>query len=525
MARTERGERRSAKRPDQMAQVSSKANLRSGTTIGGESLPHTSGLRWASPQVLGVVALAAVLLYVGITQARRSVYTSRLSTLPDLRGQQQAVVEHLGERYRTARSAPTSVAAVSALCLAYHADMYYTHAERCYRHAEALSPNDWRWTYYRALIQHERGNGNAVAEILGRVVGIAPDYSPAWWRLGEAEFKEGRYDRAEQAWRRALSLREPERAPAESAPHLVEAPISMYASFGLARIALVRKDAGAAREILEPVTSSAPRFGSAFRLLAEAYELLDRPADATTARYRANRLPPYAPYADPMVSALARESRNSTFLLRQASEADLSVNATWSEYLTRKALAFDPENPDVLSKLGRVLRTLGRTEEALEFFKRYHNQVPGDFQGLAQIGSCLSDLGRYEEAEPFLRRALEGGEDALTHYNLGTLLSQTGRFEEAVREYERALSLDGSDVDARGNLAVVLVRLGKLERARRELTQILAIDPANAAAPTNLGLVLAEQGHLDRAAREFREALRIDPQQIQASEALKALGR
>jgi tetratricopeptide (TPR) repeat protein len=475
--------------------------------------------------MLAVVALAAVLLYVGLLQARRSIHASRLSTLPDLAGQQKAVVEHLSERYGTAQSAPTSSAAVGALCLAYHADMFYDHAERCYHHAEDLSPNDWRWIYYRALIENERGNGNAVAEILRRVVEIAPDYGPAWWRLGEAEFKEARYERSEDAWQRARSLPEPERASAEAAPHLIEVPISVYSSFGLARIALVRRDAGAAREILEPIVSSAPRFGSAFRLLAETYELLDRPREAVTARYRANRLPPYAPYADPMVSVLGHESRNSTFLLRQASEADLSVNAKWSEYLTRRALEFDPDNPDVLSKLGRILRTLGRTEEALEFFQRYHNQVPGDFQGLAQIGSSLSDLGRYQEAEPFLRRALEGGDDALTHYNLGTLLAQTDRFAEAVSEYERALALDASDVNARGNLAVVLVRQGKLERASRELTRILDIDPANAVARTNLGLVLAEQGQVDRAAREFREALRIDPQQSQASEAMKALGR
>jgi tetratricopeptide (TPR) repeat protein len=225
------------------------------------------------------------------------------------------------------------------------------------------------------------------------------------------------------------------------------------------------------------------------------------------------------------VSALARESRNSTFLLRQASEADLAVNAQWSEYLTRRALEFDPDNPDVLSKLGRVLRTLGRNEEALEFLRRYHEKVPGDFQGLAQIGSCLSDLGRYGEAEPFLRRALEGGDDALTHYNLGTLLARTDRLDEAVGEYERALNGDASDVNARGNLAVVLVRQGKLERAARELTRILDIDPENAAAHTNLGLVLTEQGQLDRAAVQFREALRIDPNQQQASEALKTLAR
>ncbi len=174
-------------------------------------------------------------------------------------------------------------------------------------------------------------------------------------------------------------------------------------------------------------------------------------------------------------------------------------------------MEFDPDNPDVLSKLGRILRTLGRTEEALEFFQRYHNHVPGDFQGLAQIGSCLSDLGRYPEAEPFLRRALEGGADALTHYNLGTLLAQTDRFAEAVDEYERALALDGpTSMHVATWLWFWSDRASWSERVASSRAFSTSIR-TNAAARTNLGLVLAEQGQLDRAANEFREALRIDP--------------
>jgi tetratricopeptide (TPR) repeat protein len=487
--------------------------------------PPATRVRGISYRVLGIAVLIGILLYIGISQVRERMLGSRVPDPPELGERQKVIADHLRGAFLVAREDPASGTAVGALCVAYHADMFYDQAERCYRLAEELNPPDWRWTYYRALIQNERGSGNAVAQTLRRVVAEAPDFSPAWWRLGEAEFKEGRYDAAEEAWRQALTLREPDRASAESVAHHAEVPLSVYASFGLARVALVRNDPHMARDVLEPVVKSAPRFGSGFRLLAEAYQRLDLPADADKARHHANRLPPYAPYADPLVSALARESRNSTFLLRQASEADLAVNAQWSEYLTRRALEFDPDNPDVLSKLGRVLRTLGRNEEALEFLRRYHEKVPGDFQGLAQIGSCLSDLGRYGEAEPFLRRALEGGDDALTHYNLGTLLARTDRLDEAVGEYERALNGDASDVNARGNLAVVLVRQGKLERAARELTRILDIDPENAAAHTNLGLVLTEQGQLDRAAVQFREALRIDPNQQQASEALKTLAR
>ena len=215
---------------------------------------------------------------------------------------------------------------------------------------------------------------------------------------------------------------------------------------------------------------------------ATSYLSLGRRAEAERLVYRANRLQPYAPYADPLVDDLARESRNSTLLLRLASEANLAVNAEWSEYLTRRALEFDPDNPETIVKLGRVLRTIGRNEEALEFFQRYHQLVPGDYLGLAHIGSCLSALGRYEEAESYLRRSLVGSDDPLTHYNLGLLLSVTGRVDEAVIEYEKALARDEMNSDARSNLAAVLVRQGKLDRASAELGRVIERDPDNAMA-------------------------------------------
>jgi tetratricopeptide (TPR) repeat protein len=400
--------------------------------------------------------------------------------------------------------------------------MFYEQAESCYARATSLEPASWRWVYYRALIRADRGGGDALLADLRHAVELQPQFAPAWLRLGDAEFKAGRYEAAEAAWARAADLPEPPRAPGTPRHH-VETPVAAYARIGLARLRLAGKDLASATEILQKVTADAPAFVSGFRLLAEAYTAAGRAGDAKRALYHAGRLPPFAPYADPLIDDLARESRNSTFLLRLASEADLSVNAEWSEYLTRRALEFDPDNPEVVKKLARVLSTVGRSGEALPYFRRYHEMVPGDYEGLAQLGSCLSDLGRYEEAEPILRRALEGLDDAQTHYNLGLLLARTARFGGAVEAYGRALARDPHHANARINLAVVRVREGRLDAAEQELTRVLARDPENALAHTNLGLVLAQQGQAGQAARAFREALRIDPTLAPAAEALREL--
>ena len=271
--------------------------------------------------------------------------------------------------------------------------------------------------------------------------------------------------------------------------------------------------------------AEAPQFSSALRLLADVYQSLGRPADAERFVYRANRLQPYAPPADPMVDDLARESRNSTLLLRLSSEANLAVNAEWSEYLTRRALEFDPDNPEAVVKLGRVLRTIGRNEEALGFFQRYHEMVPGDFLGLAHIGSCLSAMGRFEEAESFLRRAVAGIDDPQTHYNLALLLSLTGRIGEAIGEYEKALARDPMHADARMNLGTAFARQGRTDLAVRELTRLVDQDPDNAVARTNLGVVLIQQGKVDQARVQLEAALRTNPELGPARQALESIER
>jgi len=447
----------------------------------------------------------------------------RVPDVPDVSRSTPAIQKHLRERHDAAAAAPASSAEQGAYCIALHADMFFDDAERCYEVVSQRDATDWRWLYLSALIRADRGDAAAVKRGMQAVVNLDPQFAPAWWQLGEADFKLGDYEGAASAWQRVTVLPEPDRQ-GDSPVHVAEVPIAAYALFGLVRIAEARGDRRpSSQAALEQVTTSAPRFGSAFRLLADIYAAGGRQADADRARAKADRLPAYAPYADPLVDVLSRDSRNSTYLLRQASDAELSVNAGWSEYLTRRALEFDPDNPDVISKMARLMRALGRRDEALVYFTRYHEVVPADFRGLTQIGTALLDLGRFDEAERSFRRALAENDDSLARYNLGLVFARTGRAEQAAAEYERALALDPYAVDPRINLAVLLVRQDKLERAEHELAEALRVEPGNATAHANMGVVLARRGRIDRAVAEFQEALRLDPSQPQAAAALEAL--
>jgi tetratricopeptide (TPR) repeat protein len=477
-------------------------------------------------------------VFLGVSRARQSSYAARLPALPDLSHQPPAVASHLTDADGAARARPTSAAAVGAAGLAYHADMFYEQAQRCYEIADALS-GDWHWAYYAALASSARGDADSLPSALRRVVAQAPDFAPAWWQLGEAAFKAGRYDEAQDAWQRALEVKEtrsrdlfsswrpasagPSQATA-APPRKITAPLSAYAELGLARIALARGDADHARERLEKLTETAPRFGPAHRLLGGIYASLNRNDDATRAIRAADRLP-NAPYADPAVDTLIAESRSSTFLLQQASTADLDTNAAWRESLVRRAVEFDPKNVDALADLATMLRVLHRYDEALDVLERERRLAGDDPPVLADIGRNLIGLQRYREAEPILRRALDGLDDANAHYLYGVVMDRLGRLPEAVAEFQRALERNPTHRDAMNGLGIALVREGKLAPAVDVFKRLIATDPDNADAHSNLGAIYLTQGANVLAEREFRTALEINPAHALARQGMEKLRR
>jgi tetratricopeptide (TPR) repeat protein len=492
--------------------------------------------------VLLGVGIVIAALWVGAGHLVRRAQASRLPALPDLQSVPAAVRDQIVSVDAEARQHPNSAEAVGALGMVYHASLLHDRAEAVYALAETLDPYHWRWTYYRGLLAESRGETRDAVELLSAVTRTNPSWGIAWYRIGEAELKRGRLEPAGVAFERAR-IAPP--ATNELRPGSRIAALAVYATVGLARVALEQGDEPRARALVDEAERQELRFGPA--------ERLRRQMDA-----QADRLPPrvYVTPADPLLDAVVRISRHVDLLLTHAAIAARAGDRPWREFLTRRAFEFGPRDPDVLLAMSAMLQVSGKPAEALEYLRQHETVSPNDHHGLVEQGQCLLDLGRAAEAEAVLRRAARVA-DAAAEYNLGMALEQQGRWDEARHHYERALTYDPFHARALNNLAVQFARHGDHVAARKLharalaaapddievqtnvatgllidgrtanaialLRRALSLDPESADAHNALGVALSQAGRLEEAIAEFREAIRLAPDHVDARKNLQSL--
>lgn len=104
----------------------------------------------------------------------------------------------------------------------------------------------------------------------------------------------------------------------------------------------------------------------------------------------------------------------------------------------------------------------------------------------------------------------------------GTDLARAGQLPAAISTFERALSLDPANRDARYNLALACYNAGDFRRAAREFQRVLEHEPAALDARKGLGFAQLALHQYAAAAASFRACLEVVPRD---GAALGALGR
>ena len=397
-----------------------------------------------------------------------------IPTLPDPGGVPSGLTQALAEADRGLRQAVRAGAApetigelAGRLGDLYQSNTYWQRAAAGYRLASDLDPGNPRWPYLLAHLLQERGETERVTPLLERTVEVDATYAPAWLRLGDNLFKQGRFDRARAAYEVRLGL-------------VAGDP---WARLGLVRLEIESENWDRAEARLTAALGGAPEFGPAHRLLAAVHDHFGRPTAAAAARRRADELGRYRAAPDPWVDELIVQSFDVEWLLYNVSRYAY-IDPEMTRRLFERARGLAPRNPDVYVVLGEHVGTI---EEARGAYEMAVSLDPEHGTAHARLGEALYRLGEPGRALDLLQRAVDlGTVTANAHHYLGLALAAAGRFEEALPELEEAVALAREGVNERYSLASVLRAAGRPEEASRELRRVLELRPDHAQAEQDL---------------------------------------
>jgi tetratricopeptide (TPR) repeat protein len=151
--------------------------------------------------------------------------------------------------------------------------------------------------------------------------------------------------------------------------------------------------------------------------------------------------------------------------------------------------------------LGTILHGRQQFEDAQDSYALAQCFKPDSWAVYFQIGLLALDRGQPSEGAAALSKALElGAKDARVHSALGRAYLEKGQLQIATKQFQEAISLQPSFVEAHSNLGYALFHhMEEFEAGAKHIRHALRLDPNSIAAQCNLCMVLQHQGRVDAA--------------------------
>jgi tetratricopeptide (TPR) repeat protein len=412
--------------------------------------------------------------------------------LPDLSGMHESVREQLREAYASLAmlqpgTAPDEPApeprqderdeAYAKLGKLLVAGKYLDVAERCFRNAQTLAPDDFRWPYYLGHISIGKGDLPAAVERFEQVLRLRPtDFAALVW-LGYVHIELGQPDAAEPLLARARAL----------------GPDTAAVLYQLGRANLAKQDYASAARHLEEALRLNPAATVIHYPLAMSYRGLGNleKAQAALDQIR-DRAGPGATVtvSDPLMAEVSTVLRSPEVHEELGQRA--SARGDWPEAAAefRKAIELSPD-----SAIARVNLAVALTRV-------------GDARG------AMAELVAAIRLDPRLARA---------HLMAGTLLERSGRDQEAIDRYSAAIAHDPGFREAHLRLADALRRIGRLDAALSAYHRVLDLDPDSEEARFGEAMALARLTRHAEARERLGLAMGRHPDQPAFTQALARL--
>lgn len=366
-------------------------------------------------------------------------------------------------------------------------------AEHCFRNAQALAPDDFRWPYYLGHVFRSTGRLTEAVEHFERALHLRPDDLAALTWLGQVHVDAGR----------------PEAAEAHLATARVLYRGTPAVLFQLGRAAAARRDYATAVARFEDALRLEPAATAIHYPLAMAYRGL---GDLERARAYLDDGGGRAgdgvgvTLADPLmaeVNAALRSPQVHWDLGLVAGAGD-----DWPEAVRqfREAARLAPDLPVVRLNLGLALNRTGAARAALEQLAEAVRLDPRLAAAHFAMGTLYERSGRDQEAiERYTLAATHDPSHAEAHLRLADTFRRTDRLEASLAPYRRALELEPGWREARFGEAMALVRLARYAEALQRLRAAMDLHPGEPAFPLAIARLLAASP--DPRVRDGSEAL------------------
>ena len=107
---------------------------------------------------------------------------------------------------------------------------------------------------------------------------------------------------------------------------------------------------------------------------------------------------------------------------------------------------------------------------------------------------------------------LAGCEDkSLDHWNRGNAYFFAGEYDRAISEFNKAIEINPTYVEAYGNRGLAYLEKGEHDRAISDFNKAIEINPWDDKATVNRGIAYGAKGEYDLAISDFNKAIEINP--------------
>jgi tetratricopeptide (TPR) repeat protein len=176
------------------------------------------------------------------------------------------------------------------------------------------------------------------------------------------------------------------------------------------------------------------------------------------------------------------------------------------EQVLRDAIQAIPASGTARWKLGQILQTLHRDEEALPVFVEAAARAPlaGADRVQALIGSLYLTRADFDGAATAFGNRLDGDPNsAEAHRQLADVYRRQGRQDEALLEYLATLLVDPADAEACASIGQVHMSAGRYAEAVEILQKAVSLKPQYREARYALANALIRLGRMDEGRREL----------------------